>query len=508
MDRKAFGSDVKRGASFTDWRKDGKVIFFVHPKSEIEKRITIALRHVVENDDGEEEIKGIRRFYEGDSDITNQFLLWLKNDAVDIEPDDVVFRLKTAGGDDEEYTKGDLLGLQGYDWRKRLLRPRVEYLFNIINVTEKGEKPKGPEVLVLPFSAGKKLNIVWDGEIEELGEEEGDPWINPYASKVTFDANERGSDMYGASTVKRPLTEDVRKLFDEDAVDLSQYTSRDSQDMEHGSTMDLLRAICAVDCPLLDVDVDVEVENRVEEKPKKKKVGKTKARKTKKKSSKQSEDEKVVDKPKAPSKPEPPVKSETKKIINIVNVENAEVGEIYVYNDEELTFVKWDPKKKCGIFKDEDGFKVKVPEGVELEIPGNQVKVEGEPLPEPAKVEGCVSGKRYYTQDGDLLTFVRYNKTKGKGVFSDSEGERCFLDGDELVSEDESESAPDPLAPKAKKEATTQTKPKTKQLEQEDDSDEEMDECPACEKMVAPDANVCPHCGAEFEDEDDDDVPF
>jgi len=461
MDRKQFGADTKRGAAFTDWRKDGKVIFFVHPKSEIEKRVTVTLRRVVENDDGEEEIKGIRRFYEGDSDITNQFILWLKNDTPDIDPDDVVLRLKTAGGDEEEYLKGELLGMKGYDWRKRLMRPRTEYLFCIINVTEKGEKPKGPEVLVLPYSAGKKLNKVWDEEIEELGEDEGDPWQNPYACKVTFDKDERGTDMYGAGTVKRPLTEAVRDLFDEEAVDMTQYTDPGSaQDLDAGTSTDLLRAMCVVDCPLLGTDVETEEPSKPK-KTKKKTASKPEVKNSKKpkpapepepeppKKSKPEPPKKS--KPKPPSKPKAPKKKSSKPAP--VDVEDAEPGESYIYEDETVEFVKWDGKKKIGIAKDEDGLKVKIPAGEEI-MPAGTAEPEPEEdgdedapdaAPEPTKVTDCVKGKEYFTQDGDKLTFVRYNHTKEKGVFSDSDGERVFLDGDELVSEDETASGADPL---------------------------------------------------------------
>ncbi len=512
MDRKQFGSDVKRGAAFTDWRKDGKVIFFVHPQSDIQKRITVTLRRVVENDDGEEEIRGIRRFYLGDTDISNQFLLWLKNDATNLSPDDTVLRLRTAGGDEEEYLKGELLGMKGYDWRKRLMRPRTEYLFCIVNVTEKGEPPKGPEVLVLPYSAGKKLNKVWDEEIEELGEDEGDPWINPYACKVTFDQNERGTDMYGAGTVKRPLTPEVRALFDQDAVDMSQYVDPDSeQDSDAGTTADLLRAMCVVDCPILGVDVETE-------KPARKAASKPKTRTTKTtKTTKKPAPKKQE--PKPPSKPSPPSKPGKPKTAakpDAVDVEDAEPGAVYMYDGDEITFVKWDPKKKRGIATDEDGLKVPIPAGEEL-IPvgdsGADAEDEDGGAPEPTRVTDCVKGRTYYTQDGDKLQFVRYNHSKEKGVFQDPEGERVFLDGEELVSEEEAADS-DPLEPRARKEPTGQTKPKAKSEPQQEDEDsdgddgDDMEECPACDKLVASDASVCPHCGAEFEEEDEDEVPF
>jgi len=524
MDRTAFGKDTKKGASFTDWRKEGKVLFFVHTGSEIEKRTTVQLRRVVEDDDGEEKIQGIRRFYEGETDITKQFLVWLKNDTPDLDPDDVVLRVKSAS-DEEEYTKGELLAMKGYAWQKNLLRPKTEYLFCIINVTEKGKVPKGCEVLVLPYSAGKKLNKIWDGEIEELGEEEGDPWKTPYACKVTFDKDERGSDMYQAGTVKRPLTEPVRDLFDEEAIDLKQYTKEESvQDPDAGTATDLLRAMCVVPCPLLGTDVESEETPKPKGK-KKTKTAKKPAKKTKPDPEPEPEPEPEEEpepkpklKPKAPKKPGKP--KGKKQPPALVDVEDAEPGESYIYDGDEVVFLKWNAKKKIGIAKDEDDLKVVIPVGEEL-VPVAAAEPEPEPEPEeepeseggpePTKVTQCVKGEAYYDQDGNKLTFVRYNHTKEKGVFSDSEGERIFMDGDELVSGDDTDSGPDPLEPKAKKTPTKQTKPKKKVVDpepEEPEADDDMEECPACEKMVASDATSCPHCKAEFQEEDEDDVPF
>jgi hypothetical protein len=519
MDRKAFGSDVKTSASFTDWRKDGKVIFFVHPESEIEKRTMITLSRIVENSDDEEEIRGIRRFYQGDADITRQFLLWLKNDATDIDSDEVVFRLKTAGGDVQEWLKGDLLNMKGYDWRKNMLRPRTEYLFCIINVTEKGEPPKGPEVLVLPFSAGKKLNAVWDGEIEENGEVEGDPFVTPYACKVTFDSAERGTDMYSASAViKRKLTEAARKLFDEDPVDLSQYTDPDSeQDKDAGTTLDLLRAMCVVPCPLLETDVEVETvaddgEKKASEKTAKKaKTTKKAVKKTEKKSSKKvvkkKEKAEAEDKPQPPSKPTP---IQT----GVIPAEEGIPGNKYLYDDEEVVFVKYNRKKGKAIVEDEDG-RIRISGDAELTVVPNEGGEESNADAEQTvnnsdtiTPENCERGAVYITEAGAHVTFLRFNATKKKGVFKDEDDERIFLPEDAILSalgDDEK----DPLS--VRKKPTQQTAPAQKVTDTDDDGDnddDDMEPCPLpeCGKLISSDSTECPHCGSQFED--DDDIPF
>jgi hypothetical protein len=503
MDRKKFRQDVKSGASFTDWRKDGKFIGFVHPDSEIEKRTTVSLRYVTENDEGEEEIQWIRRFYFGDKDPLAKFLKWLSN-ADEIDADEVVLRLETAGGDVEEYTKGDLLGLKGYDWRKRLLRNKTEYLFCVANVTEKGSKAKGPEILTLPYSAGKKLNKVWDNEIEENGEDEGDPWVTPYSFRVTYDPDERGTDMYDAGRASKKMNPDVQAIFDEPPIDLKQYCDPENEDLSAGTTAELLARMCVVDCPVLEVDREKETPKKpAKKKAAKKKVAAKKAQKPEEK----KELKKVAKKPKAPVKPKG---SESE-----IDCSVAEPDTEYEYDDEVVTFVKFNKAKNEGLAKDEDGFKVRIPGDAKLKVIGESQSSSGDSDSDDptVRVEDCEKGKYYYTQEGVYLKFVRYNHSKEKGVFADAEEERIFIDGSEIVSLDVDED--DPLAPiekDAEKDIVEDDPDGEENEEPEDDSDgEEMTECPACDKLVSESATVCPHCGVEYaddEDSDDEEDPF
>lgn len=504
MNRNEFRKDVNRGANFTDWRKDGKCIFYIHPESDIEKRMSVSLQTVVNNDDGEEELRWTRRLYRGDEDPIARVKFWLEEDK-EHDLDTVIFRAKTKGGDVVEYLKGDLLGHKEYDWRKQLLRVKIEYLYCIVNTTKKGEVPTGPEILILPFSCAKKLNKVWDGEIEDLGEPDGDPWKNPYPCKVTFDNTETGSNMYDAGTVNikaYPLNNDVRKLMEEDAVDMSQYVDFSQEDTSLGTTVEILRKLLVVPCPVLDVDIVTEEP----EKPAKKKRGRPKGSKNKpkkapEKPAKEATEEK--EKPKPPSKPVPRLDGES----SYVAVEDAKPGVLYEYDDENVKYIRWSGSNDCGFAEDEEGDELEIPAGEKLK------KLKGEPEQDEKAEPGgmhakdCVKGEKYYLHDGRLVTFKRYKKGKNQSVFSDEQSKRVFVDGNEVVSHDAAES--DPLEPRTNKEETKQTKPKSKAKpdpEPEETSDGETLECPGCEGPLreVDDGFRCDKCNVTYEPDDSD----
>ena len=515
MDRSEFRRDVKRGSSFSDWRKDGKIIFVVHPQSKIGKRVRVQLRRVHTNDDGEQEIWSIWRFYTGKNDISKQFLDWLKaND--DIDADETVLRIE-AGGETEEYLKGELLGLDGYDWRKRLLKPRTEYLFSIFDITDKSTDPTDTEIVVLPYSAGKKLNKVWDDEIEERGEDEGDPWVTPYSCKVTFDNAERGTDMYGASAIRRPIPDSVYQLMETvEPADVMSYCDPAEEDSTEGTTKELLAAMCVVSCPLFETDVESEEAESAPPPAKKQKApAKAPAKKAKVETKKPAAKKPAPpSKPKAPSKPKVPKETAAGEI----PVEDCVEGEAYEYDGETLTFAKWDEKKNRGIFIDEDEMKVPVDAGETVTSLGNSEEseegeeAESEETADAIEAKDCAKGCAYYDAEGRKLTFVRFNASKNKGVFKDEDDERVFLDADAPVSLDVSEVA-DALAPRTTKEATEQTEPEeTEEGEPEEaepeGDDEDMAQCPACEKLIPESSTKCPECGAEFADDEGDEIPF
>lgn len=499
----------KGGHNFTDWRKNGKCIFYVHPSSTIEKRSSLYLRAVVKNADGEEEIRSVRRLYTGDNDPAKLFRLWLEEDD-QYDLDDVILRAKTKGGDVEEFTKGDLLGHDDYDWRKNILRVSREALLCVVNVTEKGDPPTEPEILALKISCYKKLDKVWDGEIEEVGEEEGDPWNNPYPCKVTYDPSEQGTNMYDAGTVRhkvRPLTNEVRAVLGMPAIDMSPYVDPSQESTPEGTTLQILRKLCVVSCPVLGSDVEAETPEETEE-PKTKR-GRPKGSKNKPKQQEPEEEASEEDeaehvRPRPPSRPTP--KPETEK--GTVLVENAKPG-WYEYQGDRVKLLRYSSTNNVGHMEDDDGDEFDVPPGTVLKLVKEETEAETEEQEAPAGMvaRDCEVGETYYLRDGRKVTFKRYKASKDQTVFEDEKGERVFVDGSDPVSHDEQ----DKPVHVAEKEEVRQTKPKSRvqepKPEEEEDDDGEEVECPTCDSPLEEreDGYWCAKCKVLYEAEADSD---
>jgi hypothetical protein len=463
MDRREFSGDLKKTGKFSSWKERGKLAFVIHPGSKIGKRTRIVFRKPVYNEEKEEwSIWTISRLYKGKEDIVFKFVSWLKgNDKIDA--DDVVLRIK-ADDKVEKFTKGDLLGMKGYSWQKNIFRPRTEYLFCVVDLDGKREL----EILSLPFGAGKKLNKVMDQEIEERGEEKGDPWSNPYPFRVTFDKNESGGNMYNASRSSVDMPEWIEDVFEQDPIDVLYYCDDESEANDDYDSKSLLKDMLVISCPFLEKDVEVE-----EEEPKKEK----------KKSSKSNSDVKAKD---------------------------CEKGKYYKYDGEKIKFKRYIEDKSEALFIDEDGDRVRVEGGTVVRPFDESSSDEGseeKPTNNNVRVEDCIKGETYYDSDGEKLKYIRYNSKKEKGVFDDSDDERVLLHKNEVVflSKEEVEDADDALEPiDASREESDKEEPRTKEGQEESDEEEIM-YCPNCEKQVAIDASKCKNCGAEFAD---DDEPF
>jgi hypothetical protein len=518
MSLRDFSKEFGGGGKFIKISKVGKVKGFIHPGAKYKKRTTIVVPYVGENDKGESELRYVTRFYSGDSDPLAQFKIYLKETG-EIDNNDIVLRYE-YGGKTYEISKGDLLEEKGFNWQNRI-HPRTEFLFNFINISEGQDNPVGPVVLPVPFSAGKKLKILWQEEFDEEGDS-GDPWLNPYPFRVSYDSSGKGTDMYSVRIwPDQGPSDKVLALFDEDPVDLDQYTDPEQEDLKEGSTFDLLKKYCAVSCPLFDTDIEEEnaTESTPEPQPEPKaKVSKAKVKTTKPKAKK--------DKPTPPAKPsKPPKKVEAG---GLIDVKDCVKGKEYIHDDdgdeETLTFVSYNSDKRKATFKDKEGDRVRLKAGVEVKVCSGTVEtvvdqlVESEPDIVQIKVSDCEKGKWYYTEEGQRLRFKKYKSNKGVGVFYDEEKNRLKLKGDILVSEDVGDAAPlkSEKVKTASKEETSATIP-----DEKDDS-EEVIECPQCGKGIPVKGITiykddegdkcidCPHCQAKLEvgGDDEDDVGF
>ena len=510
-----FLNDAK-GGNFADWRDDGKITFFLHPKCYFGKRTQARIPGTRKDDDGKIIPWSRRRFHHGDEDILARILAWLKN-ADDIDASDVVLRVK-AGKIVEEYRKGDLLGLDGFDWRKKPLNPRTEYLLAIV----RAKKPKTGEILTLPFTAGRKISKLIDAEIAELGEDEGNPLETPWAIQVSFDEKASGSDMYSVRRSNLKLTEEVEAFFAKEPEDVKQYTESSNEDLTEGTTAELLAKICVVPCPLLEVDREQEsAEDDAGESDEPVETTKPKAD-TKPKSTR-----KTTVKPKRLAKPTPTtkqvkqIKSKTPVddgVSDGVEVQDCQAGVSYDHEGEDLVYSgNKDGRKRKAFFFDGDDCKVSLKFGTVVKPVTASEAAEDDETPAAGDTDGEQSltvqdlgpdDKKLWFYDGTgvHLQYIRYNDAREKGVFTDDDDERVFLAADALLSRDGSDEVGAELEPRTTEKETPETE--EPEATEGDDDGGEVFGCP-CGATVKETDPKCPKCGAIFEDEDEGgETPF
>ncbi|MCK5019338.1 MAG: hypothetical protein KAS32_19920 [Candidatus Peribacteraceae bacterium] len=471
LNRKQFSNEMSGRTVFTNKLKEkGKLVFCIHPGSPIGKRVRVRYERAVEIErEGKmsQEIWGVYRHVRGkkgeeNQDICFNFVDWLKEQD-DIGVDDAVLRMK-SGNKVSEYCKGELLGLDGYSWKKNMLKPQIDYPVGIVDVDVPGE------VVVQAFGylAGKALVKCYNGEIEDYGEKKGDPWVNPYPFKATYDKEEPAQQRYAmkAFSDEKP-SDEVLASFEKDPPDINVLVDEDQEDLSNGTSKELLRAMCIVPCPLFDV---------VEEKEES-------VKREKKKKQKAVEEEPVEEEPAGFDG----------------TVKSCIQGDSYVYEGDLLIFKEFLDGSGKGLFIDEDGDKVKLKGGKRVSLPDEESSDEEVDTSDFVKVEDCKKGEIYYDGGGNSLRFKRFNSAKGKAVFYDSEDEPILIPAGETVFESKPDE--DPLEPIEDVENDTEASdtPDSKEVEMMECADDD------CGREIPADSTKCPYCGVMFAPDDPED---
>jgi len=258
-------------SSIISWKDKGKLIFFLHPKSEIEERwvhrFPALISREVETDDGGKKIKKIviseRIICPGADSCFIHKLIKKLNKFEDLEDDEIIIELGKKANR-TEICKGELLGKKTYDWRYNLTARR-EFVFIAVTV-------KNPIIgkLVTTTTLGEKIAAVIKDQMEEEGDDAGNPFKNPYAIKTTYDPDKAGSEMYNAHFNSKKPTEDIEELFESEIPDISGLVNPTSFE----KTLSLMKE--AIEHPrfekfLIKLEEKVEGLDEEEEKSKKKK---------------------------------------------------------------------------------------------------------------------------------------------------------------------------------------------------------------------------------------------
>lgn len=288
--------DPKKKSDIIDWKQKGRLQVFLHPNSGIRKRHTHWFPTLVEEEqsEGKKGKKGKKKYIiknvlvvcpntKSNSDacpICN--LRKLLRDRDDIDNDEVILEFD-KGDETEVYLKGDILGEDGYDWRKNLMY-RKEYLFGVIDVDD----PTSIKTLIAPQSLGKEIKRVIQSEMEDEGEEAGDPFKNPYPFKLSYDPDEQPARMYSASKGKAKLTEEIQELLESDGIDLDSL----SEPTDPKEILKLIKS-CLV-CDEISID-DLKGSFDTDDEDEEEKPAKTKSKANKKQKVEDDEEEDFED---------------------------------------------------------------------------------------------------------------------------------------------------------------------------------------------------------------------
>lgn len=220
------------------WKKDGRLIFFLHPSDPWTRHLHSFRRTVIEETgQGQkkkvlwypytcwepEEFHKARKFEERPplAEIC-PFCRVLDHFAGrdDIDNDGVIFRFG-SGRDMYEIAKADFLGWsKGRDAYKDKGEANLEYVISVITADDQPKLALTNE----KFTIGKKLSARIKKDIEALGDK-ASPLKQPIAYCFEFDKEAAGSDMYSVQRwPEAEVTDEVRALWDSPAPDATPYT--------------------------------------------------------------------------------------------------------------------------------------------------------------------------------------------------------------------------------------------------------------------------------------------
>lgn len=257
-----FLSDTGRGGSawLSKWKEAGKIVVWLHTKSSPVK--VYAHSFIVEDEIKDDETgkkKKILRFpkFVGPDSAEvydkqffrnrdhggperapdrDPFLIlreWLrvKCEAGELAHDDVVFEWTDHKNSSIiKWTAGELSGLVKTGKRNfnHTLAAKCEYILAVI---DDAHPDKGAQIARESKLLGDKLREEIKNQIESDGDD-GNPEVNPYAFKWTFDGNASVANMYGVSRFNRAkLTDEIRDALASDPPDIAKYAEVHPDDM-------------------------------------------------------------------------------------------------------------------------------------------------------------------------------------------------------------------------------------------------------------------------------------
>lgn len=204
------------GGKWSDWRKKGKTIGWIHPDIFIHERsIHGRIPSMETNKDGVDEWRN-RRYTCTEEPCVLCELEKFANWAIEQGNDP---KEEIIDGNKLTYTLEDLAGKTG--WRNNI-SAKEEYL--IPWIPKEGRSDENPvELITATRGLGFAIKRVIESNIEERGTKKGNPEITPYPFKFTYKENETPQNKYSAERIDSdlaPMDEDIQEIMAKTEEDL------------------------------------------------------------------------------------------------------------------------------------------------------------------------------------------------------------------------------------------------------------------------------------------------
>lgn len=213
---------TQKFGNFSDWREKGKTVGWIHPDGFVERQLHNMVIFETTDKQGKPILRATRFTCTGRSCPFCALVEYSKDLVTGIEDsafDPVILSARVPPKDRNSkeisisYSLRELSG--GGDWKRRM-GARSEFIFGW--VPRDGRKSDSPiELMNVTTSLAQAIKRVIQSQIEDRGEERGDPLRSPYAFKFIYNEDASPGQMYAAERVDTdlaPIDEEVERLLD------------------------------------------------------------------------------------------------------------------------------------------------------------------------------------------------------------------------------------------------------------------------------------------------------
>ena len=491
-----------------DWKPKAKV--FIHPDSDIYERYTVWFPC-----ESEEQVQGKRGRSKTIKKVINypfvvspepnknpfQILVNKLKEDDEIDLDEIILSVG-SGRAKLELSKGQIIGHKEYGYKHRLIYSKDFITAGILIADKKNNRPDKLKIekLIGKASLAREIVKAIEAEVDELGEDDGSPFISPYPFLIEFDEDAPGSSKYSASA-RLALSPDEG---DKELLDL---LDADPPTFEKELELDSFNEIAEmINSALVYEGLEIELDGKKKKKKTTKKVESDLSEDEDDTEEDTEEEEKPVKSTK--SKKKVSKKKSSKKVVKKVEEEeeDEENGEDEENDDEEPVSDEDDTSNEDDNEDEdvEDADETVKEDADEVENDHDEDDEDDHDEDEDEeKVVNEKPKKKKFSKK--VLKKVEEENGEDEDDHDEDDEEEDDLEEEVKPSKKKTKKKAAKKAPTKKKSGKKKTvKKEAKKLAWEPAEGEDYDFCPACNEKVSVDAEKCPHCGVEFDSDDFD----